>query len=365
MRCVWASRMPASLILFFLVTIGLRRKRFNAMPSERYPILPVPLPPEALEYNESRGSRTKFWVRVSGESNSWLLKFPRPNTGEHWAEKVAAEIGNLVGINCARVELARCEGQFAMFGQAATQQEGHWQTYQNQLVTVCESFLPSEQSADDSADIDIHTFHGYEILEMFIEGYDTNQRFGQREHSVKNIVSSMMALMGARSLNPIPLWDFELEMLASYALLDGLIGNTDRHHENWMVAHIYEGDNVRWKVAPSFDHASSLGRELTDQGRRRILEADAMLNYLHRGRGGVFVDRNRRRALSPLRLAQLLCRWMPDFTRETRARIAEVSDSQIRDTVNKVPSEFMSDIAKEFAYKAIVTGQDELLRSVR
>ena len=332
---------------------------------EYYPVLQVPLPPEALESNESRGSRPKFWVRIPRESNSWLLKFPRPNTGEHWGEKVAAEIGNLIGVNCARVELARCEGQEAMLGQTAEQGEGHWQTYQNQLVTVCESFLPGEQSEEDSTDIDIHTLHGYEILEMFIEGYDTNQRFGQRDHSIKNIVSSMMALMSARSLNPIPFWDFELEMLASYALLDGLIGNTDRHHENWMVAHIYEGDNVRWEVAPSFDHASSLGRELTDDGRRNILNSGGMLNYVYRGNGGVFVDSNRRRALPPLRLAQLLCRWMPGFTRETCDRIAEVSESQIWDTIDKVPPEFMSDIAKEFAYRSIIVRRAELLRSVR
>lgn len=333
---------------------------------EYYPILQVPLPPEALESNEFRGSREKFWVRVPEQRNSWLLKFPRPGTGEHWAEKIAAEIGNLAGINCARVELARCQGQLVEFGQTAAHEGGHWQTCQNQLVTVCESFIPSEQSEDDSVDIDVHTLHGYEILEMFIEGYDTSQRFGQREHSVKNIVSAMTQLMGIGSLNPMPLWDMELKALASYALLDGLIGNTDRHHENWMAAYIIvDQDNVRLEVPPSYDHASSLGRELTDERRRRILEADAMLNYLYRGRGGVFVDRNRRRALSPLRLARLLCRWLPDFTRETLARIAEVSDSQIRETVNRVPPVFMSDIAKEFAHKAIVTGRDELLRSVR
>ena len=337
------------------------------MSPEYYPILHVPLPPEALESNEFRGSRTKFWVRVPGQPNSWLLKFPRPDTGEHWAEKIAYEIGNLVGINCARVELARCEGQLVEFGQTSAQEGRHWQAYQNQLVTVCESFLPSGQIEDDSVNINIHTFHGYEILEMFIEGYDINQQRPQREHSVKNIVSSLMALMGARSLNPMPLWDVELKVLASYALLDGLIGNTDRHHENWMVAYIIvDQADARFEVTPSFDHASSLGRELTDERRLRVKDSDAaMLNYLYRGRGGVYVAHNRRRALPPLRLAKLLCRWAPEFTRETCERIAEVSESQIWDIIDKVPPDFMSDIAKEFAHKAIATGRDELLRSVR
>ena len=90
-----------------------------------------------------------------------------------------------------------------------------------------------------------------------------------------------------------------------------------------------------------------------------------MLRYLHCGRGGVFVDSNRRRAPSPLTLAQLLCRWMPTYTRETCERIGEVSDSQLGDAIDKVPGEFMSDIAKEFAYTLVLTSRAELMRSMR
>ena len=68
--------------------------------------------------------------------------------------------------------------------------------------------------------------------------------------------------------NPSPGRERMLEQLASYALLDGLIGNTDRHHENWMVAYVPEGNDTVLRSMPSFDHASSLGRELADERRR-------------------------------------------------------------------------------------------------
>lgn len=252
-----------------------------------------------------------------------------------------------------------------MLGQTATQEEGNWQKHQYQLATICESFLPPEQDFDVPLDRKILVFHGAEVLQMFVDGYDTGRRFGQREHCVKNIVSVMSDLMDIRSVNPMPLWEVEIKALASYALLDGLIGNTDRHHENWIIAYIVDEGDVRLRALPSFDHASSLGRELTDERRRNILESGAMLNYVYRGNGGIFVDSIRRRALSPLRLAQLLCRWRPDFTRETCARIAQISDSQIWDAIDKVPSEFMSDFAKEFAHKSITVRRSELLRSVR
>ena len=90
-----------------------------------------------------------------------------------------------------------------------------------------------------------------------------------------------------------------------------------------------------------------------------------MLKYLQRGRGGVFVHSDSERAPSPLRLAKLLCRWAPDYTRETCERIGEVSDSQLRDAIDKVPGEFMSDVAKEFAYTLVLTSRAELMRSMR
>lgn len=115
-------------------------------------------------------------------------------------------------------------------------------------------------------------------------------------------------------------------------------------------------------IMPSFDHASSLGRELTDDRRRRILESNGVLRYVRRGRGGVYVDDRRQRAPSPLRLARLLCRWRPSFTRRTLDRIDSLSELDVRAAVQRVPSEFMSDAAKEFACQVVLTSRRELLR---
>lgn len=57
------------------------------------------------------GSKTKFWYRQTEDSAAWLFKYPQQNTGQHWAEKIAAEISELLGIPHAKVELAVFEGQ--------------------------------------------------------------------------------------------------------------------------------------------------------------------------------------------------------------------------------------------------------------
>lgn len=348
------------------------------MQEEKYRVYSVSTPPESV--TESRGSRPKFWISVEGEKRSWLLKFPRQETGEHWAEKIAAEIGNLIGVNCARVELARCEGQSAMFEQARNFNPSLWSQYLGSLGTICQSFVPEEQDIlnlgiSNLADAEIHFIHGSGILQFTIDEYDTDPRlrFHQKDHNIKNIVKTIMQITDVGSLNPMPLWDEMLKKLASYTLLDGIIGNTDRHHENWMIelqsdhSHPLGIVNSQMYAAPSYDHASSLGRELSDEKRQLILDSNRLLNYLQgsKVRGGIFVDSNRKRPLSPLRLAKLLCRWQPRFTRPALDIIKSVPNSDFRAVIDKMPSEFMSDIAKEFAYQVVITSKAELIRSIQ
>ena len=328
------------------------------MTRNNYEILRLSVPPETSEF---RGSRTKFWVRVPGQHKPWLLKLPRPRTGEHWAEKIVAEVGHLIGVPCANVELVRPEWPLP-FAQLPTNLQP---PAAHPFGTICESFFAEHDAANSAEEEHHHYYHGSEVLQVVFEGYNATLKFNQREHNIKHIVTAMANLMGVQSYNPMPFWDEELKILASYALLDGIVGNTDRHHENWMVDVIYSCGDMRIEMLPSFDHASSLGRELTDNRRNDILSTDGMLNYIRRGRGGVFVNSRGSRALPPLRLAQLLCRWVPQFTKEACERIAGTPEVGFEAVVARMPAEFMSRTAKRFAVELMLTSRSELLRSLR
>ena len=321
---------------------------------------------------ESRGSRRKFWISIEGEPNLWLLKFPRPNTGEHWAEKIAAEVGKLVEVDCARVELADCGGE---------------------LVTVCESFAPEnwyelyeygyEPSdwldeelivvgevdwtvhMDSTSDEETIFLAGCDVLAWSNDQYDVNARFGQREHNVDTIVQAVKEVFQDLGDPRVAKVDDIFKALASYALLDGLIGNTDRHHENWMMQIAFK-DDVGWmSVAPSFDHASSLGRELRDDRRRERMNSGSVLPYLRRGRGGVYHDVDDRHAPAPLTLARMLCQKWPQYTMRTLERIGAVDDAELWAAVDRVPTELMSETAKDFAYEVMLVSRTELLESAR
>lgn len=53
------------------------------------------------------------------------------------------------------------------------------------------------------------------------------------------------------------------DVFMGYLLLDTLVSNQDRHHENWGLVTL----SNKLHLAPTFDHASSLGRNKTDEKR--------------------------------------------------------------------------------------------------
>lgn len=302
------------------------------MAADYYPVATA-VKPGSVGYDdrEGLGTKEKFWFRTD-DGNLWLFKYPRTDSGEHWAEKIAAEIAALIGVRCAEVRLSKCGNDLGMQSLSFVEPDG---------LRV----------------------HGNEIMAESIAGYDESLRFGQRDHSIRNIMDAITRWTARNQLDQRQV----MSELVSYAILDGLIGNTDRHHENWMF--YYDPKQLSLRLAPSYDHGSSLGRELPDDRRIRILTERRMLGYIlggrgKKGKGRVYFADDRKAALSPLHLAQLLCRWQPDISHPLLERLRSVSDSQFRNAINRVPPEFMSDAAKEFAYHFVAVSKSELLRRV-
>ena len=162
-----------------------------------------------------------------------------------------------------------------------------------------------------------------------------------------------------------------LAELASYAILDGLIGNTDRHHENWMFFH--HPERRSYQLAPSYDHGSSLGRELHDLSRRitrsrtDILASDGVLDYLLGGGStrGVYIRSCSRRAPPPLVTAKFICRWQPNMVRPWLERLEGTTGAAFRDVIDRIPEEFMSPMARDFTQRILIVSREELLRSAR
>lgn len=295
-----------------------------------YPILTVD--PDTVEDEEQLGSKPKFWFRHEGRR--WLFKEVRPNTGEHWAEKVGAELAVLLEVPAAKVELAQCLGKRG---------------------SASESFI-----RDRRREVLVH---GNELLAGAVTGYDMTKRFRQSEHTLANIIRVVEKLFDEG-----PLRLAAAERLCGYLTLDALIGNTDRHHENWgllftIMAWQEDYRQVMLEVAPSFDHASSLGRELLDEERARRLKEGTVLNYIRKGRGGVFGKASDKHGLSPLEAALLARKLYPKLFERWWQRLEALDELRMRQIVEQVPPEWMSTAAREFALSVLRLSRQELLNA--
>ena len=283
---------------------------------DSYPIVTVE--PAWVSRPEEMGSKTKFWYSDLEEQEvDWLFKHPKPNTGEHWAEKIAEQIAEVLQIDYAKVELAEFQGKR---GSAS-------KSFASQGKELC---------------------HGNEVLEWVVSGYDTEKRFRQSEHTLEKIFCAMDEIFVSPESAR-----FAKIRIAEYLVLDALIGNTDRHHENWGILRERAGSSWHGFVAPSFDHASSLGRELQDKARDRRLSEGSVGDYVEKGHGGIYWSEDEKRGPSPLELVRRATRRYPEFFQRALKKTQRLDESTMKDLVNRVPDSWMTPSAREFSIELI------------
>ena len=273
---------------------------------------------------EVMGTRTKSWYHDPTSDRRWLFKYPRKCTGEHWAEKICSEVAALLNIDHATVELA---------------------TVDDQRGSMSESFVHKNQQLT----------HGNQLLVGGIQGYDSKKKFKQTDHTLEGIWNVMETVfddskyMGQAKMR-----------IAEYLVLDALVGNTDRHHENWGLLRRRVNDHLEDSVAPSYDHASALGRELRDTHRVNRLLKGRVGRYVERGRGAVYLSSHASLALSPLGLVREAAREYPAALQPVLGRVKSLRDDAVADVVNRVPSDWMSRPARDFAVKMLCYAMKEL-----
>ena len=148
--------------------------------------------------------------------------------------------------------------------------------------------------------------------------------------------------------------------MVGYFVFDALVGNTDRHHENWgvvlkpfLMQSVEPGlepqMKIQAKLAPTFDHGSSLGRELLDDHARCLLaDPKEIVRYIHKAKGGIFENELARKGLPPMALVELIAATYPKFVEPWQNRIASLPEDFAAPLIADIPASCMSEANRVF-----------------
>ena len=221
---------------------------------------------EEHEYMSTGGTRDKAVVEDAQDGQLYffktsLKKKEKDYTYEFWSEIIASEIGRLLGFDTLVYDVA-----------AKKQTLG------------CLSKLmidPSREQLDE----------GYKWIKRYQDAYDSEDRDAYTFQIIDSALNNLFKGEGFT------------EKLIATLVFDSIIGNEDRHQENWgiivstTITDVSRGflfsrktpvPKTTYRFAPIYDSGSSLGRELREEKVNQMLTDKVQLEaYINRGQSEI------------------------------------------------------------------------------
>lgn len=285
------------------------------------------------ERTEALGSKAKIWLTPKSDTGlsatPHLFKIGRPGTGENWSEKVACELARLIGLPHAEYHFATLHGDEGVISE--------------QFFPANALFLPANT-----------------LLAQIVDEYDDKKRFKQVKYQLSTALGILrrtiiQAPIGYSTIYPAL---SAVDFFVGYLIFDALIGNTDRHHENWgLVVSPAANDQTGIYLAPTFDHASSMGRNEPDEARQRRLlgkdRRDSVEAYADRAHSAFFGQRANRHTLTSRELVLELAQAYPTSAKFWAEKICALTLAERSEIFANIKSAWITTPAAEFAIKML------------
>jgi len=212
-----------------------------------------------LHNETTKGSRNKQWILKPAEQSDakkeaeiFLFKeSSKRYPAEFWAEVIASKVGRIVGVQTPDVTCTRMDGKYAALIKFFLQIPWDEKEGQYQQVEVLHEGGDLIMQIDPAFDRKKGEKHNIFLAEQVFSKY-------QQKH----------------------LFDEFLKIL----VFDAIIGNTDRHQDNW--GFIRNTKTGEMRLAPAFDNSTSLGSELVEEKLAGYLESDnvQLRKYISKGK---------------------------------------------------------------------------------
>ncbi|WP_172899999.1 HipA domain-containing protein [Bradyrhizobium erythrophlei] len=168
---------------------------------------------------------------------------------QHWSEVISFQISQITGgPACAPCFIA-------------------WDSKSNEVGVVVEFFYGHPQSG-----VPARFLAGADLMRRAFEDFDSDT---DGTHTWQNV---QLICDAFQIQDPVSFW-------ARLLAFDALIGNTDRHSENWgVLAHLVPGTNdLNFTMAPAFDHGTSLAYQVRESDLARESTSASISKHVARG----------------------------------------------------------------------------------
>ncbi|WP_249559393.1 hypothetical protein [Shewanella sp. 8A] len=311
-----------------------------------YEVKELNVNPEDLE---QLGTKEKFWFSYGNaqegdrRSIKWLFKYSRANTGEHWSEKIAEQMCKALFIPHAQYDMA---------------------CVNSRMGVVTPNIIPETR----------RMVMGNEVLHK-----DSPAAYPDPEDQVKKIVrikehtiNRVLGCLDKNNVQPPDGWD-NIEGLnagdvfCGYLMLDALISNQDRHHENWAI--VIDLKTQEKYLCETYDHAASLGRELLDTERtERMHTKDVnrrIISFVSKARSELFKLKTDKKPMLTVDAFFTAVEKRETAKNHWLGRLKNLTDDKIVSIFDDVPDNVISDVARTFALNMVLENKKRLLTDER
>lgn len=276
-----------------------------------YPVIDVSQWNEDVEAAGYVGEREKIWLVDPVTQKLAMMKFPRDDRGEHWAEKLCSVFAEVLGFPCAKVDLAVRNGR---------------------MGCLSYFFVNKEEG-----------YSHYDGGQYFPFDYD---RYSNRGYNFQ-MIESVLSELG--------LFKEFLYIL----VFDALVGNGDRHQDNWGITRQEKTNSL--SISPLYDNSACLGRDIsTEKAVQMLQNTEEMLRFIYRGKSKIgWFEKRQEKHFELVKYALML---YPKETYSLIQSLKKLTDELIKDIVGKLPESVISTGQKEFVILYVSTRRDILLR---
>jgi len=303
------------------------------MPYEIYTIEASPSDIEQL------GTKEKFWFLDEETNKKWLFKYSRENTGEHWSEKVAQILCKELCIPHVQYEIAKVNGRIGIMTQNIIPETSRMVMGNEVLHNDSPSNYPEPKS-------------------------NTQQQVRVKEHTI----SRVLGCLDLPDILPPKDWDLPsglnaADVFCGYLMLDALISNQDRHHENWAI--VIDSTTQKKHLCETYDHAASLGRELTDKNRRQRLTTNdnnqKVAAFVRKARSELFRIKKDKRPMFTTDTFIAAVEKRGNAKNHWLNKLKMLPDARIMTIFSDIPNSIISGEARSFALQMVLENKKRLL----